>query len=159
MGLDAADAWIDTDEDEGSREDNAGFQERDILPDGSGKGAEEDNASAAAEAQARKHSRTPPTAKKAIANSEAEPRRKRRNRRIAEVDKIISSVWAGAETMQLIRPDGESADLDRTVEELFNVCIEHPHVRSVELQVRGIVRRLSTAKTEAVICQGTPLGV
>ena len=39
------------------------------------------------------------------------------------------------------------------------MCIEHPHLRSVELQVRGILRRLSSAKTEAVICQGTPLGV
>ena len=43
------------------------------------KGTEEDNASAAAEAQARKHSRTPPTAKKAGVDSEAEPRRKRRH--------------------------------------------------------------------------------
>ena len=58
----------------------------------------------------------------------------------------------------MIQPDGESADLDRNVEELINVCIEHLHVRSVEL-VSGIVRRLSSAKTEAVICQGTPLGV
>ena len=35
--------------------------------------------------------------------------------------------------MQLIRPDGESAGLDRKVEEQIDVCIEHPHVRSVEL--------------------------
>ena len=62
LGLDA---WSDTDKDKDSREDNAGFQERDILPDGSGKGAEEDNARAAAEAQACKHAKTPPTAKKA----------------------------------------------------------------------------------------------
>ena len=31
--------------------------------------------------------------------------------------------------------------------------------QDVELQVRGIVRRLSSAKTETVICQGTPLCV
>ena len=138
LGLDAAD-WSETDKDEDSREDNAGFHDEDILPVGCWKGTEEDNTSAEAEAQARQHSRTPPTAKKASVNSEAEPRRKRhgRHRRIAEVGKIISRVRAGAETMQLIRPDGESADLDRTNEELINVCIEHPHVRSVELQPAG----------------------
>ena len=36
--------------------------------------------------------------------------------------------------MQLIRPNGGLADLDRKVEELIDVCIEHPHVRSVKLQ-------------------------
>ena len=161
LGLDAAD-WSDTDKDEDSREDNAGFHDEDILPVGCWKGTEEDNASAAAEEQARQqcqHSLTHPTAKKASVNSEAEPLHKRRHRRIAEVDKIISRVRAGAETLQLILPDGESADLDRTVEELINVCIEHPHVLSVELQVSGTLRRLSSAKTEAVICQGTPLCV
>ena len=61
-----------------SREDTAGFHDEDILLEGCGKGAEEDNASAVAEVQARKHSRTPPTAKKASVNSEAEPRCKRR---------------------------------------------------------------------------------
>ena len=90
MGLDAADAWSDREKDEDSREDNAGFHDEDILPDGCGTGAEEDNASAAAEAQARKHSRTPPTAKRASVDSEAEPRHKRRHRRIAAVDKIIA---------------------------------------------------------------------
>ena len=59
-------------------------------------------------------------AKKASVDSEAEPRRERRHRRIAEVDKIISRVRAGAEAMQLIWPDGESAELDRNVEELIN---------------------------------------
>ena len=88
-----------------------------------------------AEAQARKHSQTPPTAKKAGVDSEAEPRRKRRHRRITEVDKIICRVRARAQAMQLIVPVRESADLDRNhdVEELINVCTEHPHVRSVEL--------------------------
>ena len=98
LGLDAADAWSDTDMDEDSREDNTGFHDENILPEGCGKGAEEGNASASAEAQARKHSRTRPTAKKASVNSEAEPRRKRRHRRIAEVDKIISRVRAGADS-------------------------------------------------------------
>ena len=50
-------------------------------------------------------------AKKASVDSEAEPRRKRRNRCITEVDKIICHVLAGAQAMQLILPYGESADL------------------------------------------------
>ena len=88
-------------------------------------------------------SRTPPTVKKPEASgasdsdSGGEPRRKRRHRprRGAEIDKAIASVRAGAEKVQLIRPDEESGDLDRKLEELFNVCIEHPHVSSLELQV------------------------
>ena len=63
LGLDAAD-WSDKDKDEDSREDNAGFHDEDILPVGCWKGTEEDNASAAAEVQARQYSRTPATAKK-----------------------------------------------------------------------------------------------
>ena len=78
LGLDAAD-WSNADKDEDSREDNAGFHDEDNLPVRCGQGTEEDNASAAAEAQARKHSQTPPTAKKASVDSEAEPRRKRRH--------------------------------------------------------------------------------
>ena len=38
--------------------------------------------------------------------------------------------------IQLIRPDGESGDLDMDVEELIDACIEYSHVRSVELQVQ-----------------------
>ena len=37
--------------------------------------------------------------------------------------------------IELIRPDEEAGDLDRNVAELINVCIENPHVRSLELQV------------------------
>ena len=84
MGLDAAD-WSDTDKDEDSREDNAGFHDEHILPVGCGKGTEGDNASAAAEVQARKHSQTPPTAKEASVDSEAELRRKRRHCRGASI--------------------------------------------------------------------------
>ena len=39
LGLDAAD-WSETDKDEDSREDNAGFHDEDILPVGCGKGTE-----------------------------------------------------------------------------------------------------------------------
>ena len=89
----------------------------------SGKGAKEDNASAAAEAQARKHLRTHPTAKKESIEFEAEPWHKRHHWHIAEVDKIRVNfrVWAGAQAMQLILPDGESTNLDRNVEELIDV--------------------------------------
>ena len=45
-------------------------------------GAEEDTARAATEAQARKHRRTPPTAKKASIDSEVEPLCKRRHGQI-----------------------------------------------------------------------------
>ena len=40
LGLDAANAWRDTDKDDDSREDNAGFHDEDILLEGCGKGAE-----------------------------------------------------------------------------------------------------------------------
>ena len=84
LGLDAAD-WSDTDKDDASREDNADFHDEDILPVGCGKGTEKDNASAAAEEQARKHSRTPPTAKEAgklgsRAAAQASPLANRRGR-------------------------------------------------------------------------------
>ena len=62
MRLDTAE-WSDMDKDEDSRD--VCFHDPDILPEGCGKGAEEDNARAAAEAQACKHAKTPPTAKKA----------------------------------------------------------------------------------------------
>ena len=126
--------------------------------EGCGKGAKEENTRSAAGAQARKQARMPPTAKEARIGPEAEPRRKRRHRRTTWIDKIFCSVQAGAQAMQLIRPDGESADLDRIVEELIDVCVEHPHVRSVELQVREIFRHLLSAKTEAIIGQKTPCG-
>ena len=38
----------------------------------------------------------------------------------AEIDKAIASVRDGAEKVQLIRPDEESGDLDRKLEELIN---------------------------------------
>ena len=82
-----------------------------------------------AEAQARKQARTPPTAKKATVYSEAE-QRQRRHRCITEVNKIFCRVLAGAQAKQLIQPDGELAGLDRNVEELIDVCIEHPRVCS-----------------------------
>jgi hypothetical protein len=91
-------------------------------------------------------SRTPPTVKKPEADSGGEPLRKRRHRprRGAEIDKAIASVrdGLGAEKVQLIRPDEESGDLDRKLEELINVCIEHPHVSSLELQVCEIQHTL-----------------
>ena len=70
-------------------------------------------------------SRTPPTVKKPQASgasdsdSGGEPRCKRRHRprRGAEIDKAIASVRDGAEKVQLIRPDEESGDLDRKLEE------------------------------------------
>ena len=55
--------------------------------------------------------------------------------------------------MQLILPDGESADSDRNVEELIDVCIEHPHVRSVDLQVREIVQRLLSTKLKLLLAR------
>ena len=55
--------WSNTGKDEDSRD--AVFHDEDILPEGCGKGAGEDNASAAADVQAHKHKRTSPTAKKA----------------------------------------------------------------------------------------------
>ena len=164
-----ADGWDDTDK---TRMRTAGtlcsrdavliLDDKDILPEGCWESAEEDNASVAAAAHARKHSRTTPTAKRASVDSEAEPLRKRRHRCITEVAKIICRVRAGAQAMQLTRPHGESADLYRNVEaveQLIDVRIEHPYVRSVELQNSKIVRRLLNAKTEVVIGQGTPLDV
>ena len=66
---------------------------------------------------------------------------------------------AGSQAVQLIRPDGESGDLDMDVEQLIDSCIEHPHVCSVELQVRDICCYPSTkAITETFIAQGTPIG-
>ena len=84
--------------------------------------------------------RTPPTTKKVPGDSEAaEPRRRRcRLWRSTKIDKILTSVRAGLPAIQLIRPDGESGDLDMDVEDLIDACIKHPHVRSVELQVRDI---------------------
>ena len=85
--------------------------------------------------------RTPPTARKVPGDSEAaKPRRKRRLRRTIEIEKILTRVRAGSTAIQLIRPDGESVDLDKEVlvEELLDACIEYLHVRSVELQVRDI---------------------
>ena len=69
---------------------------------------------------------------------EGKPRRKRRLRRTTEIEKILTRVRAGSTAIQLIRPDGESGDLDMDVEELIDACIEYSHVRSVELQVRDI---------------------
>ena len=86
-------------------------------------------------------SRTPPTVKKACDEPRGESRRKRRHRpRIAtrQIDKVISRVLAGAEAVELIRPDEDACDLDRNVAELINVCIEHPRVRSLELQVSDV---------------------
>ena len=60
---------------------------------------------------------------------------------------------AGSTAIQLIRPDGESGDLDIYVEELIDVCIEHSHVRLVELQVRDIAQyplTVTTAITETL---------
>ena len=125
-------------EDDNPQEQNsqgAGFHDNDILPEGCGKGAGEDNAGAVAVAVRR----TPPTTKKVPVDSEAaEPRRRRRLRRATKIDNILTSVRAGSPAIQLIRPDGESGDLDMDVEDLIDVCIKHPHVRSVELQVRDI---------------------
>ncbi len=70
-------------------------------------------------------SSTPPTVKKACDEPRGEPRRKRRHRpRIAtrKIDKVISRVLAGAEAVELIRPDEDACDLDRNVAELINVC-------------------------------------
>ena len=75
--------WSDTDKDEYSLD--AGFHDEDILLEGCGKGAKEDNSDAADEAQAHKHRKTPPTAKKASVDSEAEPRRKRRHWSITNI--------------------------------------------------------------------------
>ena len=69
---------------------------------------------------------------------EGKPLRKRRLRRTTEIEKILTRVRAGSTAIQLIRPDGESGDLDMDVEELIDACIEYSHVRSVELQVRDI---------------------
>ncbi len=94
-------------------------------------------------------SSTPPTAKKPEASGDSlsggEPRRKRRHRRITEIDMLIDRVRglrAGAQAAKPIRPNEESGDLDRNLEELINVCIEHPHVRSLELQVSEIQHSL-----------------
>ncbi len=91
-------------------------------------------------------SRTPPTAKKPEASGDSlsggEPLRKRHHQRIAEIDKVIDRVRAGAQAVQLIRPDERCGDLDRNLEELINVCIEHPHVRCMELQVSEIQHSL-----------------
>ena len=127
----------DTEDDNPQEQNSQGavFHDNDILPEGCGKGAGEDNAGASAVSGRR----TPPTTKKVPGDSEAtEPRRKRRLRRITKIDKILTSVRAGSPAIQLIRPDGESGDLDMDVEELIDACITHPHVRSVELQVRDI---------------------
>ena len=111
------------------------FHNDGILTEGCGKGAEEDNAGTVAVAVRR----TPPTARKVPGDSEAaKPRRKRRLRRTTEIEKILTRVRAGSTAIQLIRPDGESGDLDMDVEELIDACIEYSHVRSVELQVRDI---------------------
>ncbi len=105
--------------------------------------------------------RTPPTAKKASGDSESggEPRRKRRQPpRIAQIDKVIGRVRAGAEAVQLIRPDEEAYDLDRNLEELINVCIEHPHVRSLELQVSEIQHPLhAEIETDFFVATGREL--
>ncbi len=101
-------------------------------------GTGEDNRDARAVEEADVRSPAPPTAKKASDDSGGEPRRKRRHRRITEIDKVINRVRAGAEAAQLIRPDEESGNLDRNLEDLINVCIEHPHVRSLVLQVSEI---------------------
>jgi hypothetical protein len=91
-----------------------------------------------ASSTARAPARTPPTAKRASKDSGGEPQRKRRHRRIAAIDKVINRIRAGAEKAQLIRPDNEAGNLDRELAELINVCIEHPHVRSLELLVSEI---------------------
>ena len=128
----------DTDNDDNPQNQNcqgAGFYNDGILTEGCGKGAEEDNAGTVAVAVRR----TPPTARKVPGDSEAaKPRRKRRLRRTTEIEKILTRVRAGSTAIQLIRPDGESGDLDMDVEELIDACIEYSHVRSVELQVRDI---------------------
>jgi hypothetical protein len=107
-----------------------------------GTGEDNRDARAVEEADVRAPARTPPTAKKPEASGDSlsggEPRHKRRHRRIAEIDKVIDRVRAGAQAAQLIQPDEESGDLDRNLEDLINVCIEHPHVRSLELQVSEI---------------------
>ena len=43
--------------------------------------------------------------------------------------------------------------MDGIVEELIDVCIEHPHVRSVDLQVREIVQRLLSTKLKLLLAR------
>ena len=91
----------DTEDDNPQEQNSQGavFHDNDILPEGCGKGAGEDNAGASAVAVRR----TPPTTKKVPGDSEAaEPRRKRRLRRITKIDKILTSVRAGSPAIQLI---------------------------------------------------------
>ena len=147
----------DTDKDEDSVD--AGCHDEDILQEGCRKGAEKDNAAGALQ-QMRKHTSTHGPGRLQRPRRQALTRKPSRCASVAigtSPRSIICSVWAGAEAMQLNWPDGVSEDLDRNVEELIDVYIQHPHVRSVELQA-AIVRHLLCAETETFIGQGTPIG-